>query len=184
MSGSRAELDKISTRLRDGDSDAFAWYVSEFTNTLLCRAQTVMANSEAAQEVVQRALVRIWKRHANLPDNWGALCAYSLKVVTNLGLDTIRDNALRARREAESGRQSPIDNDSDPAWAIMAREAWGFVMELPVPLRDVMLLRFGQGLTIREAADELETSAETVSVRQRKALAMLREKLDVSTSGV
>ena len=177
------ELDRVARELQGGDRDAFRRFVSVQSTVLLARARSLVVDSETAHEVVQRALVRLWKRHSRLPDNWGALCGYSLKVVTNLGLDTIRDNALRSRREAEAvshtGREDGIDHDSDPSWAIMAREAWELVLALPEPLRDVLLLRYGEGKTIQESADELGTSCETVSVRQRKALSILRQKLEV-----
>lgn len=51
------------------------------------------------------------------------------------------------------------------------------VMRLPLKLREVVLLRYYQGLTIREAADALHLAPSTVKARQQKANALLHSRL-------
>ncbi|MBQ7137635.1 MAG: sigma-70 family RNA polymerase sigma factor [Clostridia bacterium] len=51
------------------------------------------------------------------------------------------------------------------------------VMRLPAKLREVILLRFYQGLTIQEAADALHIGASAVKSRQRRAGELLRQRL-------
>lgn len=51
------------------------------------------------------------------------------------------------------------------------------VMKLPARLREVILLRYYQGLTLREAADALHLGLSTVKARQQKANTILRSRL-------
>lgn len=51
------------------------------------------------------------------------------------------------------------------------------VMRLPAKLREVILLRFYQGLTLRETADALHLGVSTVKQRQRRAGDILRQRL-------
>ncbi|HZN41953.1 MAG TPA: sigma-70 family RNA polymerase sigma factor [Planctomycetota bacterium] len=51
------------------------------------------------------------------------------------------------------------------------------VLELPALQRDVVLMRFLQGLSLEDTAQRLQLPLETVRTRQRRALAALRERL-------
>jgi len=51
------------------------------------------------------------------------------------------------------------------------------VMQLAPRLREVILLRYYQGLTIHETADALHLASSTVKARQQKANAILRSRL-------
>ena len=51
------------------------------------------------------------------------------------------------------------------------------VMALPAKLREVILLRYYQGLTIQETADALHIGVSTVNQRQKKAGDILRRRL-------
>ena len=51
------------------------------------------------------------------------------------------------------------------------------VMALPAQMREVILLRFYQGLTIQETADALHIGVSTVKQRQKKAGDILRQRL-------
>ena len=51
------------------------------------------------------------------------------------------------------------------------------VMKLPAKLREVILLRYYQELTIRETADALHLATATIKERQRKANALLHSRL-------
>ena len=51
------------------------------------------------------------------------------------------------------------------------------VMQLPARLREVILLRYYQQMTIQETADALHLGVSTVKARQKKANDVLREKL-------
>ena len=51
------------------------------------------------------------------------------------------------------------------------------VMRLPAKLREVILLRYYQGMSLRETADALGLGMSTVKARQKKANDTLRERL-------
>ena len=51
------------------------------------------------------------------------------------------------------------------------------VMQLPARLREVILLRYYQGMTLQETADALHQGLSTVKAHQRKANDMLRQRL-------
>ena len=59
--------------------------------------------------------------------------------------------------------------------ALPLREA---VRALPRELRDVVVLRYFSGYTLREAAEILEIPPGTAATRQRRALELLRLELE------
>lgn len=91
---------------------------------------------------------------------------------------------VHRRRSAErrqlSGLPSPEPSPSAAelaATAELQQRAVAAVLALPRAYRDTILLRFFQGLPMQAAAAAMGVPEETARTRQRRALAMLRERL-------
>ncbi len=61
--------------------------------------------------------------------------------------------------------------------AELQQRAVAAVLALPEPYRDVVLMRFLQGMSLEDTARRLAMPLETVRTRQRRALALLRQRL-------
>lgn len=58
------------------------------------------------------------------------------------------------------------------------RELMEAIMNLPYKLKEVVLLYYYQGLTLREIAEALGVAASTISIRLKKACERLRYDLE------
>ena len=99
-------------------------------------------NKEDAEDMVQDAYLRIWKRRADLEgiDN---LEAFSVTVVKNVCLNMLRNR--RQDEEIDSGQRPDVFAETDVGREIESRDAMGIVAalieRLPDRQRDVIRMR-------------------------------------------
>lgn len=129
-----------------------------------------------AEDIAQEALVRIvegWEsvRHKRSPAAW------TQRVVTNLAISRLRRRRVGQRALALVGRREPmVHTDPDVAEGVAVREA---LAGLPDRQRAVLVLRFYGGLSVAETAVACGVPEGTVKSHTHRALARLREVLDV-----
>lgn len=154
-----------------------------------------------AEDAVQEAMVRAWRRSDTLADP-AALKSWLFRIATNVCLDQIEDRKRRARPVdlAEAGSaETPVgaplpetawvlpiagsqavDPDADPAAQAAERESLrlAFVaalQHLPARQRVVLVLREVLRWSAQEVADLLETSVASVNSALQRARATLDE---------
>jgi RNA polymerase sigma-70 factor (ECF subfamily) len=146
---------------------------SELAPGLLLFARQWVRSGADAEDIVQEAFVKFWRRNHNI-DNRALLYA----TVRSIALDLIRRDSRRARREAEAyveaaqavEPQFEIANESQ-------RLVGGAVDRLPHEQREVLVMKIWNDLTFAEIAEALGISQNTAASRYRYALAALKKDL-------
>ncbi len=169
-------------------SEGFRDLVEPWRTSLQARAAAIVRDEAVAEDVVQAALLALWQRRGH-PELRGAsverLRRYCAGIVVNLGLSerrrrhrqrSVYEQSLTAGQQTPGARGAEAN---DPAEFAAAAEAWEMVLELPDGEREVMVLRFGLGLTVEEVAAEMGIPPGTVKTRQRNALRNLRARYGV-----
>lgn len=145
-------------------------------------ARALVFDAHLARDVEQETLLAALSHG---PRERGALRAWLAVAVRNFATKVWRSDARREQRErrsarAESAVPSPAEvlEREDLRRALVER-----VLELDAPLRDVLVLRFFDELPPREIARRLGLPLETVRTREKRALALLRQRLDRRCGG-
>ena len=146
---------------------------SELAPGLVLFARQWVRSQADAEDVVQEAFVRFWRRDYNI-DNRSLLYA----AVRSAALDLIRRDGRRARRENEvySGMaqfSDPQFETIDDSQGVLATS----IDRLPHEQREVLVMKIWNELTFAEIAEALEISPNTVASRYRYALAALKKDL-------
>src|SRR5881275_3226113 len=144
---------------------------SEVAPGLLLFARQWVQSAADAEDIVQEAFVKFWRRNHDI-DNRGLL--YS--AVRSLALDFIRRDARRARREATVVAEAKpviephfeLEDDTQSALAAA-------VESLPRDQREVLVLKIWNDLTFSEIAGALGISQNTAASRYRYALTNLKK---------
>ncbi len=126
-----------------------------------------------AEDIVQEAFVRFWRREHSLKNR-----ALLYAAVRSAGLDRLRSEQRRARREATLAHDGaehcePQFAEIDEGQQLLAEA----VERLPNEQREVVVLKIWNELTFAEIADVLEISQNTAASRYRYALGALRKTL-------
>ncbi|NUQ35035.1 MAG: sigma-70 family RNA polymerase sigma factor [Planctomycetaceae bacterium] len=159
-----------------GDDRAWRELVRSFSAPMLLYARTFIPDEHGAQDIVQQAFVRLYRRRRKIDLTRGSLRGLCFKIVRNLALDALRADSTRQRRESEAAAMWTSGQDSG-ADQELAKLAWEMADKLPAELREPLMLRFACGLSRAEIADVLDIPEGTAATRQRTALEELRSKI-------
>lgn len=114
----------------------------------------------------------------NPPESSRPAKPWLAKVLQNAARKRFRDETTRARNEAPSS----IDHEEGPEALVgrvqLQQRLVQRVLELEEPFRQMVLLRFFEGLSSAEIAERLQVPAGTVRWRLKEALDRLRVSLD------
>ena len=145
-------------------------------------ARSLLADADRADDVVQGTFA---KALVNPPRPGVPLRPWLARVARNLSLQALRAENRRRRHETAAAVARPLalrDDDTvtrtDEFLAVV-----GAVRALDPIYRDVVVLRFLDELEMHAVAARLGVPVETARTRLKRALAMLRERLDRSHGG-
>ena len=145
----------------------FEEYVAARMPALLRTAYLLTGNPHDAEDLVQTALVKAvpaWKRISGNPD------AYLRRVMVNENISRWRRR--RGREVLVNATPDAGHDDPDAASALALQQA---LASLAPRQRAVIVLRYFEDLTEREAAEVLGVALGTVKSQARDALLRLRE---------
>ena len=126
-----------------------------------------------AEDIVQEAFVRFWRRNHNIGNR-----ALLYATVRSIALDLIRRDSRRARREAEALSRSEQVVESQFELADDAQNALAAAVgRLPHEQREVLVMKVWNELTFAEIASALGISQNTAASRYRYALAALKKSV-------
>ena len=173
---------------KNGDVAAFEDLVKRYDTKLFRIAQHITHNREDAQDAVQEAFLKVFRKLTQFQEN--------SQFSTWLTRITVNESLMKLRKQ-RSGTEVSIDDDFQSEdhlaafeladWAPNPEELYrGFelrnilrseLQELRPSLRVVFVLRDIEGLSTEQTADVLEMTEVAVKTRLSRARLKLRERL-------
>ena len=157
------------------DEDDFTDFVAASSARLLRTAYLVTGDPQQAQDLLQIALERTYRRwgrvrRSQLPE------AYVRRMIVNAATDAWR--AARGRQTVVLDEtHAPPRPDAAVSDLITRQALFACVRELPVGQRAVLVLRYFDDLTEAETARVLGCSVGTIKSQHARAIARLRQLL-------
>ena len=153
----------------NNESVLSAWY-DAYGTEILRYCFMMLGNRTDAEDATQETFLKAWRSIGRFEAKNG--CS-ARTWITRIAGNTCRDYLKRSWYKHESRLISPEDLKKLGNAPEEDRELIMDVMNLPEKYREVVLLVFLQGMTLREAADCMQTSASTISRRLEKAKKMI-----------
>lgn len=139
-------------------------------------ARGLLRDEALVDDVVQETLLRALEKG---PRKREALAAWLRTVTRNIAFKSYRGTARRRAREEEAARPERLPATFDlVAKGETLERLTVAVMELPEAAREIILLRYYEGLGNAEIARRLELGQGAVRMRIHRAQKMLTESLD------
>jgi RNA polymerase sigma-70 factor, ECF subfamily len=171
-----------------GNIDAFEHLVKRYDGMLLSIAQHVTHNREDAQDAVQEAFLKVFRKLSQFRE-CSQFSTWLFRITVNEALMKLRKQ--RSNREVSIGEDIESDEHRArfelPDWAPDPEELYSgselrnilrnTLQELSPGLRVVFVLRDVEGLSTEQAAEVLELTPVAVRARLWRARLQLRERL-------
>lgn len=150
--------------------------IDETDLTWLARlARALLRESSAVDDLVQETVMATLEKP--IPEG-APRRAWLGSIARRLAARRFRDRARRTRREKRVARPEAIPDSTELVErAEIAEQLTAAARQLPEPFRRTILLRFLEGLSPDEIAEQEKRPADTVRWRLRRGLELLREEL-------
>lgn len=172
----------------ESQEDRFLKAFEDYSDALFRHASIRISDRERAIDVVHDTFTKVWSyvRSGHQIDSYRS---FLYKVLNNLIIDEYRKHkelsldAMLAEEGVDEGSFPELSENTTEALAatIDGQKAFALLTELPDEYREVIILRFVDGLGPREISDLIEESENVVSVRIHRGLKLLRQKIQSAT---
>lgn len=176
---------KLTDGMEESQEDRFLKAFDEYSNALFRHAVIRVSNRDKAIDLVHDTFTKVWSyiRSGHEIDSYRS---FLYKVLNNLIVDEYRkrkESSLDALLEMEGvdeGSFEDLSEDTVEALAatIDGRKAFELLAELPDAYKEIITLRFVDGLGPKEIGELTEESENVISVRIHRGLKMLRQKIE------
>jgi RNA polymerase sigma-70 factor, ECF subfamily len=173
----RDDAADLLARSARGDRRAFDQIVARYGPVALRVAARMAPDRQAAEDIAQEAMVRIWRRAEEFDARRARFTTWLYRIVVNLCIDLRR----KPRPVALPEDFDPVDPSAGAAEDLEVDERRAALVraidELPSGQRAALMLVYDEGLSGAEAAQVLGVSTKAVERLLARARARLRELL-------
>ncbi len=173
-----AREQQIVEALAARDQTALSLIYEHYADTLYGNILRIVRSEAVAQDVLQDAMVKVWKHSARYDAKQGRLFTWLLNICRNTAIDAYRSKGFRQQSENQG-----LDIAVDRVGQETNTDTIG-LSELLDQLDEnhQVLIRkaYFEGMTQAELADELQLPLGTVKTRMRAALGKLRGHFEAS----
>jgi len=182
-----ADEDLISL-VETADAEAFATLYDRHSRAAFSLAYRMMGERQASEDLAQDAFLKVWRSASSYRAERGSVRTWILSIVHNRGIDHIRSQASRRRRQEEMEASAPRSQPSEAfaeTWRNsqreQVREALG---TLPPEQLKILELAYFSGYTHMEISNLLDLPLGTVKGRMRLGLKKIRDYFESRDAAV
>jgi RNA polymerase sigma-70 factor (ECF subfamily) len=165
---------------------AFRELVRRHAATVRAVAVSVTGDGAAAEDVVQEVFLRVYQARERYVADRASFRTWLARIARNLALNARRDGARRRARSTAllDSDAAPAAPDALPGEALeaddRARALRAAIERLPAAEREVLALRYQQGLSYDEIGEAMGAGAPAIKQRAWRAMQRLRSIFDGS----
>jgi len=172
---------EIIGRFLGGDREAFSILVDAYKGPLFRLALRMTGSAQDADDLTQEAFLRAFQTLGRF-----RIGERFFPWLYTVSLNVIRNHLRKARALAEgtAGKGLPESTDprDDPSAAAIGREQGrrlqGYLLRLPVPVREALILRFYDGMAFEEIASVTGDTISSAKMKVYRGLEKIRAMME------
>ena len=167
---------RLVERAAEGDFEAYGELYSIYLDRIYRYVFHQVKDKMTAEDITEEVFIKAWKAIDSCRGKEQTFLPWLYRIAQNQVIDN-----LRSRRKQPTIEIETVDTAGGPQ--LEAEEDWerqellGMIACLPQNQRQVIILKFIEGLDNREIADIMGKSQGAIRVSQMRALAKLRKDL-------
>ena len=173
---------------KGGHEERFLKAFDEYADALYRHASVRVRDRERAVELVHDAFTKAWS-YVRAGNEIDAYRPFLYKILGNLIIDEYRkkrEDSLDALLEKDGVTEGSfadlqVGSLEEAVDALDAKRAVEMISQLPVGYREILTLRFVDGLGPKEIAELIEETENVVSVRLHRGIKLLKDAVEGDT---
>ena len=143
-------------------------------------ASKIVKDADVAEDIVQDCFIKIWDSGTQFPDA-SSLVAYLYRMVYTRSLNSVRDRGIAQELYEKWGNNLLEDQEDDPVIECAVEEDvvnkfYEAVDRLSEQQRRVLFMSM-EGCKVKDIAEQLGISENSVKTQKKRAYAFVREEL-------
>jgi RNA polymerase sigma-70 factor (ECF subfamily) len=163
--------------LQKGEEKGLEFFFNRYYSPLVFFSLTITNNKAASEDVVTDAFIKFWKARQSLTE-CKKIKALLYRMVRNASIDILREEKSRNHR-SEVFYLEQHNNEGTVLQKMVEAETYhqlySALTHLPPRCRQIFELFYFHDKAIKEIAEELGISVNTVKTQKQRAIQMLRE---------
>ena len=170
-------LEELIARFKQKDAKAFETLYDMYADNICGMINTIVRDSERAQEICQDVFVKVWQNSASYSSSKGRFFTWLLNIARNAAIDEIRSKSHKEQKknlvvDYFVGIKDHSAEESARMDNIAIRRLLKGLKQQCLKLIDLLYFK---GYTQKEAAEELGIPLGTVKTRNRNCIAQIRK---------
>ena len=176
------EENRLINAILGGEVESFAVLVRRYQQPIYNMMLRMTGHSEEAADLTQEAFLKVYENLERFRPS-GRFFPWLYTIGLNLARDHLRrqknavEKTAELQLEACDLHQGPPDHDSAYLQHLDAERLPLLMAALPIDYREALVLRFHEGLTMRDVGLALGISTSGAKMRVQRGLQRLRDKL-------
>jgi RNA polymerase sigma-70 factor (ECF subfamily) len=179
--GRQRELIALMAQVAAGDRAAFSLLYERTAAKLFSSIRRILQSEAAAEDAVQDAYVRIWRRAGDFDASIASPIAWMTTIARHAAIDVVRRGAERISAAGDEIDAELADRLADPAGSgerMLASNRLATCLDkLDADRRGMVLLAYCQGWSREELAKRFDRPVATVKTILRRSLIALKDCL-------
>ena len=167
---------ELVSRVRAGDQNAMGALYDRYSPLVYAVGLRVLADSAAAEDVLQEVFMQLWRNPARFDASRGSLGAWLAVIARNRAIDALRKRRYESDIEDTVVSVEPdLASEADRSRA--AKSVRDVLNGMHPAQRQALEMAFFEGLTHTEIAAKIGEPLGTIKTRIRAGLLALRKAL-------
>lgn len=162
-----------------GEERGFTYFFNTLYPALLYYAFRIVNDKTAAKDIVEDSFVKIWERHS-IFNNYKVIKSWLYTTVKNGCVDWQRKQKTELQREEELAHWQKNNIESYAMQEMIRAEVtakiYHAITHLPPRCQEVFKLLYIEGKTLKQAAEELRLSINTIKNHKAHGLNLLKKR--------
>ena len=165
--------EELVRRIKNGDSESLGILVKSYIPKVHNKVKSLVPESDA-EDVTQDIFMSLVDSIGSFQGK-SAFGTWLHRIAMNKIADYHRKTARRRDKLGENQPPESIDPWSATDDELVVKQA---LMELPERHREILLLKFSEGLSFAEIAEKLDLTYEATRSRYRRAIEAMRDEIE------
>jgi RNA polymerase sigma-70 factor (ECF subfamily) len=172
-----ADLAVLLAKVAAGDRSAFRELYQRTSAKLYASVRRILGSNAAAEDAVQEAYVRIWRRAGDFDASIGSPIAWMTTIARHAAIDMARRGPERISAASGELDDGIADRGAAPDGALGSARLMSCLEGLEADRRGMVLLAYCYGWSREELARRFDRPVATVKTLLRRSLIALKDCL-------